>query len=228
MPVEIKTEYSRIQVRSVTASAKFVGLRARYTCHKEQNSWWKLFHNTFRFPGALYCFNTANHRPKSQLFHRQGTEIWLSYSGIPMRKERRRNKPQHAMKRIKFPIHHQCPIPAAARLQGLWDRIPPAAWMSVSCEVSCCQVEHKAAGLPTATLRKIGHILKLRKKMNSEKRFLFCALQCLANLVRHLRNRLLRYGRVRITLKQILGKRDVNMWTEINCLTTRPNGTICN
>jgi hypothetical protein len=32
----------------------------------------------------------------------------------------------------------------AARLLGLWVRIPPRAWMSVCCE--CCQVEVSATG----------------------------------------------------------------------------------
>jgi hypothetical protein len=34
----------------------------------------------------------------------------------------------------------------AVRLLGLWVRIPPGAWMSVSCGVVCCQVEVSASG----------------------------------------------------------------------------------
>jgi len=35
---------------------------------------------------------------------------------------------------------------AAARLLGLWIRIPPGAWMSVCVSVVCCQVEASALG----------------------------------------------------------------------------------
>jgi hypothetical protein len=35
---------------------------------------------------------------------------------------------------------------AAERLLGLWVRIPPGAWMFVSCECLCCQVEVSAWG----------------------------------------------------------------------------------
>ena len=35
---------------------------------------------------------------------------------------------------------------AAARLPGLWVRIPPGTWTSVSSECSCCQVEVSASG----------------------------------------------------------------------------------
>jgi len=39
------------------------------------------------------------------------------------------------------------PIPVVARLLGLWVRIPPRAWMFVSCELLCCQVEVSATSL---------------------------------------------------------------------------------
>jgi hypothetical protein len=39
------------------------------------------------------------------------------------------------------------PIPVATRLLGLWVRIPPRAWMFVSCELLCCQVEVSATSL---------------------------------------------------------------------------------
>src|SRR5215470_2767349 len=35
---------------------------------------------------------------------------------------------------------------AAERLLGSWFRIPPGAWMFVSCECLCCQVEVSATG----------------------------------------------------------------------------------
>jgi hypothetical protein len=35
---------------------------------------------------------------------------------------------------------------AAERLLGSWVRIPPGAWMFVSCECLCCQVEISATG----------------------------------------------------------------------------------
>jgi hypothetical protein len=38
------------------------------------------------------------------------------------------------------------PIPAAERLLGPRVRIPPEAWMFVSCECLCCQVEASATG----------------------------------------------------------------------------------
>jgi hypothetical protein len=36
--------------------------------------------------------------------------------------------------------------PRDSRLLELWVRIPPWAWMSVSCNVVCCQVEVSATG----------------------------------------------------------------------------------
>jgi hypothetical protein len=35
---------------------------------------------------------------------------------------------------------------AVARLLGLWVRISPEAWVSISCECFCCQVEVSASG----------------------------------------------------------------------------------
>ena len=35
---------------------------------------------------------------------------------------------------------------AAARMLGLWFRIPPGAWMSVRCECVVCQIEVSAKG----------------------------------------------------------------------------------
>jgi len=39
------------------------------------------------------------------------------------------------------------PIPLTTRFLGLWVRIPPRAWMLVSCGLFCCQVEVSATTL---------------------------------------------------------------------------------
>jgi hypothetical protein len=49
----------------------------------------------------------------------------------------------------------------AARLLGLWVRIPPRAWMSVYLSVACCQVEVSAGGnVPSSRGNYIVHSIQ--------------------------------------------------------------------
>jgi hypothetical protein len=53
------------------------------------------------------------------------------------------HKRNHSWTQWPRGLRRRCP---AERLLGSWVRIPPAAWMFVSCECLCCQVEVSATG----------------------------------------------------------------------------------